>query len=179
MFIADGTRRTLAVAASCAQQGYTPHQVSDEAAYSQQMAGKPGWDGFLGTQDNIPFFVTSTPGSKAMHDAYAKYEPSVTRPQYSVGETILWTTGLLIAAGGGGRGRDDQPDDGTALKDGVYALHSTNLGGMTPTLTFVRGQPHENHCWFWAGIQNGQWYLPFGLTTTCATPLPASTFSGN
>ena len=67
------------MAASCAQQGYTPHQVSDEAAYSQQMAGKPGWDGFLGTQDNIPFFVTSTPGSKAMHDAYEKYESSVPR----------------------------------------------------------------------------------------------------
>ena len=70
MFIADGPAvTTLRWRRSCAQQGYTPHQVSDEAAYSQQMAGKPGWDGFLGTQDNIPFFVTSTPGSKTMHDA--------------------------------------------------------------------------------------------------------------
>ena len=180
MFIADGTAPTLAVAASCAQQGYTPHQVSDEAAYSQQMAGKPGWDGFLGTQDNIPFFVTSTPGSKAMHDAYAKYESSVpTNPQYGVAETLLWTTGLLIAAGAaeGGVGTTN-PMTGSALKDGVYALHSTNLGGMTPTLTFVPGQPQENHCWFWAGVQNSQWNLPFGLTTTCAAPLPASTFSG-
>src|SRR4029077_4285145 len=50
MFIADGPAVTISVAASCAQQGYTPHQVSDEAAYSQQMAGKQGWDGFLGTQ---------------------------------------------------------------------------------------------------------------------------------
>ena len=135
MFIADGPAPTLAVASSCAQQGYTPHQVSDEAAYSQQMAGKPGWDGFLGTQDNIPFFVTSTPGSKAMHDAFQQYEPSVlASPQYSVLGAILWTTGLLIAAprGGGGRGRRrPTPMTGTALVDGVYTMHSTNLGGMT------------------------------------------------
>jgi branched-chain amino acid transport system substrate-binding protein len=173
IFIADGPAVTISVAASCAQQGYTPHQVSDEAAYSQEMAGKPGWDGFLGTQDNIPFNVTSTPGSLVMHNAFNQYEPSVLKSsQYSVGEGILWTTGLLIAAGAeaGGVGTTN-PMTGTALQDGVYALHSTNLGGMTPTLTFTRGVPDQNHCWFWIGIQNGQWNLPFGLSTTCAPPL--------
>jgi branched-chain amino acid transport system substrate-binding protein len=173
IFIADGPAVTISVAASCAQQGYTPHQVSDEAAYSQEMAGKAGWDGFLGTQDNIPFNVTSTPGSLVMHNAFQQYEPSVlTSPQYSVGEVILWTTGLLIAAGAaaGGVGTTN-PMTGTALQDGVYTLHSTNLGGMTPTLTFTRGVPDQNHCWFWIGIKNGQWYLPFGLSTTCAPPL--------
>jgi hypothetical protein len=39
---------------------------------------------------------------------------------------------------------------------------------MVPTLTFERGQPHQNQGWFWAGINRCQWYLPFGLTTTCA-----------
>ena len=86
MFIADGPAPTLAVASSCAQQGYTPHQVSDEAAYSQQMAGKPGWDGFLGTQDNIPFFVTSTPGAKAMHDALQ----NISRPCWPRPSTAPW-----------------------------------------------------------------------------------------
>jgi branched-chain amino acid transport system substrate-binding protein len=176
MFIADGTAPTLAVASSCQQQGYTPHQVSDEAAYSVQMAGKPGWNGFLGTQDNIPFFVTSTPGSKALHDAYAQYEPSVpASSQYSVGETLLFTTGLLIAASAeAGAVGTTNPMTGPALVNGVYTLHTTNLGGMVPTLTFVRGQPDQNHCWFWAGIKNNQWYLPFGLSTTCATPIKSS-----
>ncbi len=180
MFIADGPAPTLAAASSCAQQGYTPHQVSDEAAYGQQMAGQPGWNGFLGTQDNIPFYTTSTPGSKTMHDAMMQYEPSVlTDRQYSVGEVLEWTTGLLIAAGAeqGGVGTTN-PMTGQALTAGVYALHSTNLGGMTPTLTFVQGQPQENHCWFWAGIQSGKFNLPFGETTTCAAALPASTFKG-
>ncbi len=178
MFIADGPAVTIAVAGSCAQQGYTPHQVSDEAAYSQQMAGKPGWDGFLGTQDNIPFFVTSTPGSKTMHAALQQYQPSVlSSPQYSALGPILWTTGLLIAQGAqaGGVGATNPvppvtaaPLTGTALVDGLYTMHTTDLGGMTYPLTFVRGQLNQKHCWYWAGITKGQWDLPFGLTTTCA-----------
>ena len=178
MFIADGPAVTIAVAGSCAQQGYTPHQVSDEAAYSQQMAGKPGWDGFLGTQDNIPFFVTSTPGSKTMHAALQQYQPSVlSSPQYSALGPILWNTGLLIAQGAqaGGVGATNPvppvtaaPLTGTALVDGLYTMHTTDLGGMTYPLTFVRGQLNQKHCWYWAGIKNGQWDLPFGLTTTCA-----------
>jgi branched-chain amino acid transport system substrate-binding protein len=183
MFIADGPAPTLAVASSCAQQGYTPHQVSDEAAYSQQMAGKPGWDGFLGTQDNIPFFVESTPGGKAMHDAFRKYQPSVLQsPQYSALGPILWNTGLLIAQGAqvGGVGATNPtppvtaaPLTGTALVDGMYKMRTTDLGGMTYPLTFERGQLNQKHCWYWAGIKSGQWDLPFGLTTTCA-PLNAS-----
>ncbi len=176
MFIADGPAPTLAAAASCAAQGYTPHQVSDEAAYSQQMAGKPGWNGFLGTQDNIPFFVTSTPGSAAYHQALQQYAPSVlTNAQFSILPTILWTTGLLIAqAAQTGAVGTTNPMTGPALVNGVYQLHSTNLGGMTPTLTYVRGQPNQPHCWFWAGIQNGHWNLPYGLSTTCATPISSS-----
>jgi branched-chain amino acid transport system substrate-binding protein len=170
MFIADAGAVSDAVAASCSQQGYTPHQVSDEGAYDQAVAGKPGWNGFLGTQDNIPFFVTSTPGTKLMHDALNQYEPSVlSNPQWNVTAEFLWTTGLLIAQAAkvGGVGMT-APLSGPALWAGLYKLHSTNLGGMVPTLTFVKGVPDENHCWFWAGIENGKWTLPFGLSTTCA-----------
>jgi branched-chain amino acid transport system substrate-binding protein len=183
MFIADGPAVTISVAASCAEQGYTPHQVSDEAAYSQQMAGKPGWDGFLGTQDNIPFFVTSTPGSETMHAALQQYQPSVlASPQFSALGPILWNTGLLIAQGAqaGGVGATNPvppvtaaPLTGTALVDGLYTMHTTDLGGMTYPLTFVRGQLNQKHCWYWAGIAKGQWDLPFGLTTTCAPLNPS------
>jgi branched-chain amino acid transport system substrate-binding protein len=183
MFIADGPAVTISVAASCAEQGYTPHQVSDEAAYSQQMAGKPGWDGFLGTQDNIPFFVTSTPGSETMHKALQQYQPSVlASPQFSALGPILWNTGLLIAQGAqaGGVGATNPvppvtaaPLTGTALVDGLYTMHTTDLGGMTYPLTFVRGQLNQKHCWYWAGIAKGQWDLPFGLTTTCAPLNPS------
>ena len=173
MFIAEGTAVTISVAAGCDQQGYTPHQVSDDGAYSQQMAGKSGWDGFIGTADDIPWFDTSNPGVKTMTDAFKQYEPSiVSNPQYGDTNVILWTDGLLIAAAAkaGGVGTTN-PLTGTALTNGMYTLHSTNLGGMSPTLTFTRGVAQENHCWFWTGITNGAWKLPFGLTTTCAQPI--------
>jgi branched-chain amino acid transport system substrate-binding protein len=176
MFIADGPAPTLAVASSCAQQGYTPHQVSDEGAYNQSFAGKAGWDGFLGSQDVIPFFVTSTPGSKLMQDTIAQYAPGVlTNAQWNVTNEFPWTLGLLInqAAKAGGVGTT-QPLTGTALTNAMYQLHTTTLNGMTPTLTFTRGQVNQPHCWFWAGIENGKWYLPYGLTTTCAATNPTS-----
>jgi branched-chain amino acid transport system substrate-binding protein len=176
MFIADGGAVTVSVAASCATQGYTPHQVSDEGAYNQSFAGKAGWDGFLGSQDVIPFFVTSTPGSKLMQDTIAQYAPGVlTNAQWNVTNEFPWTLGLLInqAAKAGGVGTT-QPLTGTALTNAMYQLHTTTLNGMTPTLTFTRGQVNQPHCWFWAGIKNGKWYLPYGLTTTCAATNPTS-----
>ena len=107
---------------------------------------------------------------QAVDDAFQKYQPSVlASPQYSALGPILWNTGLLIAQGAqvGGVGSTN-PLTGTALVNGIYTMHTTDLGGMTYPLTFVRGQVNQKHCWYWAGIKNGQWDLPFGLTTTCA-----------
>jgi branched-chain amino acid transport system substrate-binding protein len=172
LFIADAPAPSLAAAASCAQQGYTPHQVSDDGAYSASFAGAPGYDSFVATEDNIPFYDTSIPAAKAMHAAFDKYAPGVTTsPNFNEVYVVTWTTGLLITAGlkAGGVGTT-APITKDALFDGLYKLGSTNLDGMTPTLKLVKGQPPDNKCWMWAAIDNGKFSSKFGLEPACATP---------
>jgi branched-chain amino acid transport system substrate-binding protein len=177
MFIADSAGPSLAAASSCAQQGYTPHQVSDEGAYSISFAGKPGMNGFIGATDNWPFFDTSIPAAKTFHDALQQYDPSaLTNPIYGVGVELEWTIGQLFAeAAEKGKVGTAKPMTPAALFDGLYADSGTTVGGLTPPLTFIKGQAHEDHCWFWVGINNGKFGLPYGTQTACATAHPAAT----
>lgn len=170
MYLADAPAPVLAIASDCAQQGYTPVEESDNGAFSQSFAKAPGFAGMIATEDNMPFFVTSTPASKTMHDAWNKYEPGITSsPNLDEEAVLAWTSGMLIAEGAraGGVGKAN-PISGPALIAGMYALHSTNVNGLTPTLTFVQGQPHESQCWFWVRIQNGKFTTPYGLSPSCA-----------
>jgi branched-chain amino acid transport system substrate-binding protein len=176
MFIADSAGPSLAAASSCAQQGYTPHQVSDEAAYSMAFAGKPGMDGFIGTTDNWPFFDTSIPAAKTFHDALQQYDPgALTNPIFGVGVELEWTIGMLFTeAAVKGKVGTTNPMTPAALFDGLYADSGTTLGGMTPPLTFIKGQGHEDHCWFWVGINNGKFNTSYGTQPACATAHPAA-----
>jgi branched-chain amino acid transport system substrate-binding protein len=175
MYLADAPAPVLAIAANCIQQGYTPAQISDDGAFSQSFAKAPGFEGMIATEDNIPFFVSSTPASKTMHDAWQQYQPQILKsPNLDEEAVIAWSAGMLIAEGAqaGGVGAAN-PLSGSALISGMYTLHQTNVGGLTPTLTFVPNQPHESQCFFWVRIQNGAFTTPYGLTPTCA-PAPAN-----
>jgi branched-chain amino acid transport system substrate-binding protein len=177
MFIADGAAVSLSVASSCAQQGYTPHQVSDDGAYGQNFQGAPGMDGLIATEDNWPFFDTSIPAAKAMHDALNQYAPGIlTNALFGETTVVEWTMGLLItAAAEAGKVGSTNPMTPAALFDGVYAVSGTTLGGMTPPLTFKKGQSNENTCWFWIGINSsGKFGMPYGTQPACA---PAHTSS--
>lgn len=170
MYIADAPAPVLAVAADCAQQGYNPIEESDNGAFSQSFAKAPGFNGMIATEDNIPFFVDSTKASKAMHDAWHKYQPQIISSPNLDEEAVLgWTAGMLIAEGAkAGKVGDGHPISGPALTNGMYDLHKTNVDGLTPTLTFVRNQPHESQCWFWVRIKNQKFTAPYGLNPTCA-----------
>lgn len=170
LYIADAPATVLAVASDCVQQGYNPTEISDDGAFSQSFAKAPGFNGMIATEDNMPFFVTSTPASKTMHDAWQKYEPQIiSSPDLDEESVLAWTSGMLIAEGAkAGSVGSTNPISGPALIAGMYKLHSTNVDGLTPTLTFVKGQPHENQCWFWVRIENGHFTAPYGLKPSCA-----------
>jgi branched-chain amino acid transport system substrate-binding protein len=177
MFLALGAATSLAVAQNCFQQGYTPHIVSDEGAYSQSFAGKPGLDGFIGTADNYPFFdFTGIPAMKTFHDAFTQYDAGIlSDPLYGVTTQLQWTMGLLITeAAEKGKVGTTNPMTGAAMFDGVYADSGTTLGGMTPPLTFIKGQSNENKCWFWVGIDSGKFNTKYGTAPQCADPHPAA-----
>jgi branched-chain amino acid transport system substrate-binding protein len=178
VFFAAGAATSLAVAQNCSAQGYTPHVVSDEGAYSQSFAGKPGLDGFIGTADNYPFFdFNGIPAMKTFHDAFQQYDAGIlSDPLYGVTTELEWTMGLLITeAAVKGKVGTTNPMTPAALFDGVYADSGTTLGGMTPPLTFVKGESHENKCWFWVSIDSGKFNTKYGTQPQCADPHPAGT----
>jgi branched-chain amino acid transport system substrate-binding protein len=179
MFIASSAGPALAVGSNCAAQGYTPHQVSDEGAYSQSFAGKPGYEGFIATADNYPFFDFSTPAMKTFQGAFQQYAPDIlANPLYGVAVQLQWTMGLLITeAAVKGKVGTTNPMTAAALFDGIYADSGTTLGGLTPPLTFTKGSSHENRCWFWVGIQGGKFATPYGTQPQCADEHPAAASS--
>jgi branched-chain amino acid transport system substrate-binding protein len=171
LWVADASTILLRVAASCAQQGYTPHEITSTEDLQQNFAGAPGMDGLIAADGYAPFFDTSFPGVATMRAAFQQYDPSLLKlPEYGDLSTQQWTTGLLIAAAAqaGGVGSTN-PLTPAAMLNSLYTLHSTDLGGMTPTMTFTKGQSQQNKCWFWVEIQNNKYTLPDGLTPTCAS----------
>jgi branched-chain amino acid transport system substrate-binding protein len=168
--IADASQIIIRVAANCAQQGYTPHEITDGLNIQRSFAGAPGLDGLISFEPTMPFFDTSFPGIKTMTDAFNKYDPGVTKMSgYGDLATNQWTTGLLIAAGAkaGGVGTT-HPITPAALLQGFYTLHTTTLGGMVPPETFTAGKAQMNKCWFWAATKNKKFVMPYGKKIACA-----------
>ena len=168
--IADASQIITRVAANCAQQGYTPHEITDGLNIQRSFAGAPGMNGLISFEPTMPFFQTSFPGIKTMTDAFNKYDPGLTKMDgYGDLATNQWTTGLLIAAGAkaGGVGTT-HPITPAALLQGFYTLHTTTLGGMVPPETFTPGKAQQNKCWFWAAVKNNKFTMPYGRTIACA-----------
>jgi branched-chain amino acid transport system substrate-binding protein len=171
MEVADASQEIIKVAANCAQQGYSPHEITDGLNIQRNFAGAPGMNGLISFESTMPFFETNFPGIKTMTAAFNKYDPGLTKMDgYGDLATNQWTTGLLIAAGAkaGGVG-STHPLTAAALLQGMYDLHTTNLGGMIPTETFAAGKAQMNKCWFWAAIKNNKFTMPYGRQVACAS----------
>lgn len=172
VYVADAATVALSVASSCAQQGYSPHFIAVDGAVSHSFATSPGWDnGMISIQPDIPFSVKDTPGTEAMFSAFSKYEPSLlTNSLFNELAVGGWVDGLLFAAAAqaGGVGVNG-PATSAELINGLYDLHATTLGGMSPPLTFNRGKPNSVDCWYWMATTNKQFTTPYGVSPTCAT----------
>jgi branched-chain amino acid transport system substrate-binding protein len=158
------------VLADCAQQGYNPHAIDLDESLGPSTPGKPGYNGAVGLLDDYPFFLDNTPASQTMH---AQLDPTgIFKNPNASGEIVeLWTLGLLITAGGEASGvAASQPITPAALLSGMYKLHQTTLGGMTPQLTFTQGKPQltTEQCWYYVSITSGKLTAPWGTAPSCA-----------
>ena len=170
--VADASLITQHVATSCLQQGYLPTVVGGDGTFAANFVQTPLLkDKLLGYEPDVPFFVTNTPGTRAMFAAFKKYEPTMlTSPNF--GETAVqsWVSGLVLAAavraghvGAGGAVTS------AGLINGMYAIpKGTTLGNMTPPLSYTRRQVSRVNCWYWIATKKGQWVTPYGLKTSCA-----------
>jgi len=172
LFVADAPSVVLSVASSCAAQGYTPNQLAVGGSFSAAFVGQPGMNGLTAAMDVFPFYaLTANHAMKTMAAAFRKYQPSILKSSdYNEQPVLGWAAGQLIstAAIAYGIGKN-KPITTAAVDASIYALHKTNLGGLVPTMTFTKGKLQNNDCWFWAGIRNNKFTLPYGSTTTCVS----------
>jgi len=82
------------------------------------------------------------------------------------GTAIAWAAGQLLAkAVASHLGAQPTSQD---ILDGLWTVHSETLGGLTPPVTFVKGQPAPPiSCYFLIELKNGRWSAPSGDTYAC------------
>jgi branched-chain amino acid transport system substrate-binding protein len=163
--IADASPIVLRVATQCAQQGVTAKNVTENGTITMNWTQTPAVDGVLSAETDFPFVDTSVPNSQAFQTAISKYAPDL-GSENGPNASYAWVAGLLFqkAAAAAGPG----PITAQSIKTGLYTLKDETLGGVTPPLTFVPGQPAQVDCYFTLGISGGKFTEPKGLTTSCA-----------
>ena len=173
LVVADAVSVVQAVAKDCSTQNFTPWYIALDGAISKSFTGVAGLNSkFIGSETDYPFFLNTIPASKTMVSAIRKYEPSLlSNPNYSELVTQAWASGLLFtAAADAGKAGVSGPITTAQIKKGLYSLHGTTLGGLTPPLTFHKGSPTPIDCWYWVRIQNGKFTTPYGLKAVCKSP---------
>ena len=168
MVVGDATPIVSKIAEECASQGYKPTEVSADGTVASSWLSIPAMEGNVDTQEQIPWFVHNSV-TKPFYDALAKYAPGVaTGPNFGEINIEVWADGALLqAAGKTGKlnASTVTPADITAA---MYALpKGTTLGGLAPPLTFKKGQPSNNDCFFRMKIANHKFVLLNGGAVSC------------
>lgn len=175
--IGEAVSAVEAVALDCYDQGYVPYEEIGDGGVAQPFDHAPGLDTkSIGFEDDIPFFVTDTPGTEAMIKAIKKYSPSILHsPDYNEEATISYVSGLLFGAAlKAGTAGKSGPVTTAEIYKGLYAMHDDTLGGMAPPLTFKSGQANPVDCWYWIAIKNHKFTTPYGLAPYCQKPPPGT-----
>jgi branched-chain amino acid transport system substrate-binding protein len=169
MFIADNSPIVLRFVAACAQQGYTPQQISSTQTATSSWLADSTLNGALLSALNANGYDTSTPAIAKFQAALKKYAPSAINGSAFSGEEINpWSGGLLFqaAALAGHLTPSSTPAD---VKQGLYALKNETLDGVAPPLNFTPGKPAFIPCWFGQQVKGGQFAALNDNKPSCLT----------
>ena len=159
LFVADVGTIIEHFAADCQQQNYTPTYITEAAGFTMDQASAPGLSKDLWSQyPDVPFWA-NTPAVQAYDTVMDKYYPGVRKdiPIFNEDAFMGWVSAKLLQAGidAGGLTATATPSS-AEVTSGLNSLKGDTLGGLTPPLTFVAGQPHHVNCYFVGHIQNGK-----------------------
>jgi branched-chain amino acid transport system substrate-binding protein len=170
LLVGEAVATVEVVAQQCSAQGYYPYYIEGDGAISKSFTTAPGLDKhFIGFEQDVPFFLNDTPGTKLMNASFHKYASSIlASPNYGEQDTEMWVSGLLFqeAAKKSDAGTHG-PITSAQIVAGLHEIANDTLGGMAPPLTFKAGQPNPVHCWFYVGIEDGHFTAPNGATPSC------------
>jgi branched-chain amino acid transport system substrate-binding protein len=177
MTVGDASSIVEHVVQDCAAQDYTPRQLSSDGTVAAAWLTIPAFNGNIDSQSDFLWFVHDS-ATKTMYEALDKYAPQVpSGPNF--GEIVLqsWSDGALLqAAVQAADAASGSPLTSTEILKGLYGLPSgETLGGLSPPLHFVKGQPANNSCYFEMGIKNGKFVVLNHGKTICASLVKAGT----
>lgn len=153
------------IADDCAQQGYRPLFIGSEGTLALSFATDQNLSGALQDQQGFPWMSTGTPALDEFHTVEGQVVAHSNNPALI---TAGWT-GLKLLEAALASASASAPVTPQTVYAGLYSLHGDTLGGLSPTpLTFVKGKPNPQHCYFITEIQNGKWIAPQGLKAQCA-----------
>ncbi len=177
MTVGDASSIVEHVVQDCAAQGYTPRQLSSDGTVATAWLTIPAFNGNIDSQSDFLWFVHDS-ATKPMYAALDKYASQVpSGPNF--GEIVLqsWSDGALLQAAVQASGASSKmPITSALILKGLYGLPSgETLGGLSPPLHFVKGQPANNSCYFEMGIKSGKFVVLHDGTTICAPLVKAGT----
>jgi branched-chain amino acid transport system substrate-binding protein len=155
----------------CAQLGYKPTIVNQLTTFSQTLPQDSNFNGSYWVSPDANFLDTAAPGVATYHAALQQYVPQLlTNPQYDVNEMWEWAGGQVFAkaAALAHLTPSSTPAD---LKAGLYQVKNDTLGGLTPPLTYTKGQPTNPAGYYVMQIQGGKMV---GSTLETFTPAQAA-----
>jgi branched-chain amino acid transport system substrate-binding protein len=150
------------IARDCKQQGLSPRWVSFGIALVNSIAADSNLNGLVGVSSAFPWFLTNGPGT-TYGQAMSTYAPNVvlsgTTSDVWVGGAMMQEASKNLPAG---------TVKSSDILEGLYAFHGNTIGGLTPALTFRRGQPAPPiACYLEIGLQGGHFNAPNGFNYTC------------
>jgi branched-chain amino acid transport system substrate-binding protein len=167
VLIVDGANPLLRIADSCEAQGLKATELGQSATVTHSWLTHSAMEGAAITDLDMPFFVTSTPATKAYRDALTKYVPGYSGSSFDAPNGVYsWVAGKLFEVAL--KADRNGPITSASIKQGLYSLKDETLGGLAPPLNFTPGKPAVVDCYFEAGIKAGQFTLPGGTAPVCA-----------
>jgi branched-chain amino acid transport system substrate-binding protein len=146
---------------NCASQHYQPAAIAAVGTLGNAAAKDPQIPVEWGYTGTIPWFVKDA--STATFDSVmGSYLPNAISPPLVIG---TWTGLELFAAAAAHVGATPTAQD---IYTGLYSLKGDTLGGLTAPLTFKKGQPNQDNCFFVYEVKNGTYTTPEGTSPVCA-----------
>jgi branched-chain amino acid transport system substrate-binding protein len=155
IFVADGNAIVNRVINDCATQNYKPLWVVPDFDSSFLSNSNLAAGNLTAIFPDAPYDGAK---AKAFLTAVAKYNPGmVSQPTFGEFSFTAWLSGLLLTKAI----IASKPRAGAAITradvfKGMYTLKKETLGGAAPPLTYKKGSPPNNSCFFEGQVKAGK-----------------------
>jgi branched-chain amino acid transport system substrate-binding protein len=151
------------LAAACARQGYRPQFAHAATAQVDDSKNDPNLAGLTASSNVFPYFQGNTPATAEFREALRSYGAAV---QLGIGVATGWTAGKLLERAAANL---PEPPTTAAILQGLWAVKTDDLGGLTLPLTFQESGPTKptSSCWFNLAVKAGAWISPDGFQRHC------------